>query len=71
MRDYTLSRWAINLQILSHTLFEKTPDYRRRTQTVRCNGYAGSRLNRSNEREGAARKASIEAVLGKTRRTEF
>ena len=26
MRDYTLSRLAINLQILSLTLFEKTPD---------------------------------------------
>jgi hypothetical protein len=32
---------------------------------------AGSRLNRSTEREGAAGKASLEAVLGKTRRTEF
>jgi hypothetical protein len=37
----------------------------------RGDGYAGSRLNRSSVEEGAVGKASLEAVLGKTRRTEF
>jgi hypothetical protein len=34
-------------------------------------GHAGSRLNRSNVEEGTVGNASLEAVLGKTRRTEF
>jgi len=40
-------------------------------QTSPGKGYAGSELDRSHGREGSIRKAGLEAVLGKTRRTEF
>jgi hypothetical protein len=42
----------------------------RRMPTVRLCGYAGSRLDHKDGREGADGKASLGAVLGKTRRTE-
>jgi hypothetical protein len=40
-------------------------------KTTRRRGYARCRLNRLAEWEVAVRKAGLEAVLGKTRRTEF
>jgi hypothetical protein len=42
MRDYTLSRLAINLQILSLTLFEKTPDLRALHASGSCNDLSAS-----------------------------
>jgi len=45
--------------------------YEGRTQTCGREGHAESRLKRNDDWEGAARNASLEAVLGKTRRTEF
>jgi hypothetical protein len=41
-----------------------------RMQTGRGTAYAGSRLKLSSIQKGTARKASLPAVLGKTRRTE-
>ena len=41
-----------------------------RMQTSLWLAYAGSRLKRATAREGAVLKASLPAVLGKTRRTE-
>jgi hypothetical protein len=45
--------------------------HERKKQTAPGNGYAGSRLNQSIARAGIVENASLEAVLGKTRRTEF